>query len=429
MLTKAKTISVTGTKGKTTTVYVIDEILRKLTHKTLRVDTTGHFVNGVQKSTLDDSLAVWHLVPTKAPGRYLWEFRDNPTLAKDGISILECSLGCSGSAGLGYNYHDIGIFLNVFEDHLGGSERIKTRNDIAEAKAFIFQRITPEEGYAIFNADDELVVEMFKKYGKHISIEHQIAVGLNFSVMDTQEYINKGGVIITVDNANNIVAKTSSQTAILASLSNIPWTFDGEFLPSVWNCMAAFAAVYALYKGVLPDNFKEIAESVRLDKYGGRITLLEASNGAKIIADYAHEKQSLAGIAHLAKTQIKGAGHTIGVVRMAYDRPDKTFLETGEIIGESFDQVVVYEKIDGYWRKAKKLPGRKFLQIEGRVSKVVYEGVKRTNKNVIRIEREDEAIKHAAEIAKPNDVVVVIVNDNIRRSIDFIKNAFSAEFM
>src|SRR5665811_1639645 len=97
-------ISVTGTKGKTTTVFVIDDILRKLGYNVVKVDTTGHFVNGKRKSTLDDSKRVWHLVPSVCPGRYLWEFFSHPELCEKGVAVLECSLGSSATSGLGYRY-------------------------------------------------------------------------------------------------------------------------------------------------------------------------------------------------------------------------------------------------------------------------------------------------------------------------------------
>jgi hypothetical protein len=71
-------VSVTGTKGKTTTVSVIAEVLQKLNHNVLKVDTTGHFINGKRKSDLESSKALWGLVPSVSPGRYLYEFYENP---------------------------------------------------------------------------------------------------------------------------------------------------------------------------------------------------------------------------------------------------------------------------------------------------------------------------------------------------------------
>lgn len=421
-------IAVTGTKGKTTTVAVIADVLRKMQKNVLKVDTTGHFVNGQRRSTLDDSKRTWRLVPTVAPGRYLYEFFLNPELNRDGngVAVLEAALGSSASSGLGYRHHEVGVFLNVFEDHLGSSDRLKTQQDIADAKQFIFERIEPEGGYAVFNADDALVVNKVALAPKAAVF---VPVGLTFSAFDITAHLEKGGVAFTVDDAQNIVLRKKDGDTIIARLKNIPWTFGGSFGPSVWNLLSATGALYGYYKGIFPEGISDAIESVRLDLYGGRLTVFRAENGATVIADYAHEKVSLKMVADLARTQVQPEGKVIGVVRLAHDRTDELIHETGVAVGEAFDELVVYEKIDGYWRQPVEKAASKFKQVIGRTSQHFYDGIKEVNENATRILREDEAIAHAAAIAKPEDVVVVIVNDDIERSIGFIKEAFRAEFI
>jgi cyanophycin synthetase len=216
-------ICVTGTKGKTTTVAIIHDILRALGKNTLKVDTTGHFINGQRRSTLDDSKETWRLVPSVCPGRYLWEFHADPNLRNNGVAILESSLGSSSLSGMGYSYHDVGVFLNVFEDHLGSSERIKSRADIAEAKEFIFKRLTKNNGYAVFNADDKLVCEQLKKLPGDIKCDHiLIPCGIDFSHFDLKQHLDTGGVVITMNEKNEIIMRSSQQNIIIANLKNIP---------------------------------------------------------------------------------------------------------------------------------------------------------------------------------------------------------------
>ena len=129
---QSKVVAVTGTKGKTTVVTVLAEVLRALTKKdTIHVTTTGHFVNGERRSTLDESLATWGLVPSVCPGRYLYE---SLSFKERGVAVLESSLGSSSINGMGYSWHEVGIFLNVFKDHIGNSSRIKSQADILKAK-------------------------------------------------------------------------------------------------------------------------------------------------------------------------------------------------------------------------------------------------------------------------------------------------------
>jgi len=422
-------ISVTGTKGKTTTVAIINDILLSLGKNVLKVDTTGHFVNSKRKSTLDDSKNTWHLVPSVCPGRYLWEFFKNPKLCENGVAVLECSLGSSAISGLGYRYHDVGVFLNVFEDHIGSSDRIQSKDDIVAAKSFIFSRLQKEKSYAVFNADDPFVVKALKNIPP-IASEGAvlIPVGLTFEAYGIAKHLEDGGVVITINDKKQAIIKSKLGDIVIADLKTIPWTFDGEFTPSVWNILSAIGAIYGYFGGQLPDGFREAVEKVRLDQYGGRLTLLRANDSVTIIADYAHEKVSLSSVADLARTKLGKGGKLIGIVRLAHDRTDELIIETGKIIAKKYDSLVVYDKIDGHFRQANIFIGR-FPQIEGRTSQVLADAIKSVNPLVTRIVREDEAIAYARKIAKPGDVVVFIVNDDIERSINFIKDTFQAEFI
>jgi cyanophycin synthetase len=419
-------ISVTGTKGKTTTVAVIADVLQKLHKNVLKVDTTGHFINGERKSTLEDSKDTWHLVPSVAPGRYLYEFFVHPELKVDGVAVLESSLGSSSVRGMAYSYHNVGVFLNVFEDHIGSSERIQSKADIAKAKDFIFSKIY-SEGYAVFNADDEYVVGALEVIPERLTPITLIPCGITFEKYDIAAHYANGGVAFTVNDGHQIVLRDLQGDTIIADLKVIPWTFNGTFIPSVWNLLSAAAALYGYFKGVLPQGVREALESVRLDQYGGRLTLLENAVGVKILADYAHEKVSLSLVGDLARTQVGPGGRVIGVVRLAHDRSDDLMRETGQTIASHYDQFVVYDKIDGFLRQGK--DATRFPQIVGRTSEIFTAGIASVNPNVVRVVREDEAIIRAAQIAQPGDVVVIIVNDDIERSIGYIKDSFKAEFI
>jgi len=160
-----------------------------------------------------------------------------------------------------------------------------------------------------------------------------------------------------------------------------------------------------------------------------RLALLQNQQGVKILADYAHEKFSLRQVAELARTMTGKGGRVIGVVRLAYDRTEKLIKETAEYIAKIYDAFVIYDKIDGYWRQPDAtLNGSRFPQKIGYVSQMLTDELRDNNMNVERIIREDKAIQRAAEIVHPGDVVVVIVNDNIERSIKFIQDSFEAEF-
>ena len=131
-----KIISITGTKGKTSVARIIDYVLRNSNKTTLRVDNDGHYINGKRKSTLDDSINFFGKTPSVCPGKYLITMK---RYFPDFTAILECSIGSAGE-GLGYRFHDVGIFTNVYFDHIKKEKGIKTRRDLANRKSFIFEK-------------------------------------------------------------------------------------------------------------------------------------------------------------------------------------------------------------------------------------------------------------------------------------------------
>jgi UDP-N-acetylmuramyl tripeptide synthase len=416
---KPQIISVTGTKGKSTIVYVLASILNA-SEKVLRVDTTGYYIDGKQQGTLSDSQRIAGLVPTVAPGRYLESMKE----VEKFTAVLECALGCSGLAGLGYRHHDVGVFTNVLEDHIGSSQRLKTRKDIAEAKKFIFSRVKPG-GCAVFNADDKLVCSMLKHVREGSVL---IPCGLSFKHFNLKKHLSKGGTYVSVQDGWAVVASADKQSRIV-KVKDVSWTFEGAYAPSVQNLLYIVGALWAHNGGRLPTAQRKLLKQSRLDPFGGRLTRLKTRTGIHILADYAHEKYSLASIGDLARTLADSpSNRVIGVVRLAYDRTDQLIKDTALHIKPHYDEFVVYDKIDGFWKKPKKTTGS-FKMKTGYISGVLNSSLERAGAKTVRIVREDEAIEYASSIARPGDVVVIIVNDDIRRSIGFIKDKFKAKFI
>jgi UDP-N-acetylmuramyl tripeptide synthase len=419
-----KKITVTGTKGKTTVVNFLAQILlySKKFESVLHVNTTGHFVNGKRKSTLQDSSDVWGVVPSVSPGRYLYELLKSKDNQQHRIAVLEASLGSSSSPGLGYAWHDVGIFLNVFEDHIGSSDRIKDKRDILKAKSFIVKRIL-RDGYAVLNYDDELVMEAYDMIDKDKQINT-----IFFGRGAVPEKI-AGAYITILDGWVVYKSAKSSTFRKIIKCVDISWTMQGTFVPSLYNLMAVIAGVTAINRGVIPGYLKEALQITKFPEDSGRLSLFKNKDNVTIIADYAHEKVSLSEIATLARQLTHDHGRVIGVVRLAYDRTYELIADTAKHIAPVYDEFIVYDKIDGFWKKAKPIQGKKFIQENGKISKIFSDELLKYNTLVTRIVREDEAIEAASRLAKKGDVVIVIVNDDIKRSVSFIKKSFNAKFI
>jgi len=417
-----KIISITGTKGKTTVTRALAYVLHEQKEPTLRVDTDGHYVNEKQKSTLSESKKLFGLVPTVCPGKYLLAMKKyHPVFT----AILETAIGSSRRGGLGYRRHAVGIFTNVFEDHLGVTKRLRTRKDIAKAKNFVFSAIG-EGGYAIFNADDKLVCSQLHYIPEKRNVT-LLPVGLTLCHFNVQSHLEKGGAIITVEN-RFIVLKTKNKSSSLINIADIPWTFNGYFLPSVYNLMFILAGLYAAKNGRLSKKILTTLKDYRLDNTGGRLTLLKNKRGVKILIDFAHEKYSLKEVADLAKKLSQRKA--IGILRLAPDRTDKMLLETGRFIANSFDHIFVYDKIDGIIKNKYVSTGLTPSRKKGEVSSIFLRGIlsKKTDSRAKQIIIEEKAIAEAAKLAEPGDVVVIICGDNHIRTLSYVKKYFQASF-
>lgn len=401
-------IAVTGTKGKTTVVRLLDFVFRQLDEQVLRVDTSGAYLNDQRKVSDDESRLRWGFASTNAPGRFLYLL----DATKPSTAILECTLFCADEGvGLGYKYHDVGIFTNVFEDHLGGKADLRTKDDIARKKSILFKMIAPG-GSAIYNLDDPYVTGQLAAVPKDLDIS-QIGVTLADAPAE--------GMFCRVGTEEISIVHDGS-TVMRHSLSAFPWLAT-RHEPSRYSLGFVYATLFAsLHKAVFAEAI-EALKDYQYDPDGGRMVEV-TTKGPKVILDFAHEKYSLKALADYARSLIGENGRVIGVVRLAPSRTDELIDDTAASIVDAFDSFVVYDKVDGHWRKPGLVKGYvdKYEEV-GRVANRLGAALRKASAKVSIQIREDEAIKKAVAEATPSDVIVYIVNDDSKRSRQFLDDA------
>lgn len=418
-----KIISITGTKGKTTITRALGFVITDQKQDTLRVDTDGHYINEQQKSTLQDSRNLFSKAPTVCPGKYLITMKKYfPKFT----AIFETAIGSNGFHGLGYGFHQVGIFSNVLEDHLGITKNLKSRVDLARSKSFIFRNID-EGGAAVFNADDKFVCSQLKEIpnNKQIAL---IPVGITFNAFDVQKHYQSGGIAITIAD-NWVIIKSKNKIQKIVDVRDISWTFQGQFIPSVYNLMFIIGGLYAWNNYQLSASILQSLKNYRFDQLGGRLTLLKNKKGVKILVDYAHEKYSLIEVAKLGN--LLKSNHLIGVVRLAPDRTNKMIIETGQKIANIYDDLIIYDKIDGVNRGRYVGKNVNITREIGEVSQLLLKGIQVSQKKgrAERVIVEEQAIKRSAEVAEKGDIVVVICGDDHKKTIQYIKKYFQAKFI
>jgi cyanophycin synthetase len=416
-------ITVAGTKGKTTIARALNHVYIGTKSPTLLVDTDGHYVNGKQKSTLTDSMNLYFLVPTTCPGRFLYELRDK----KNAMAILEASIE-SFVFGTGYRLHNIGILTNVYEDHIG--LRVKNRLQLAKEKAQYALGQIARDGTAIFNADDELITNQLHVIPSHVPIT-RLPVGLEFSAFNKNAHLNKGGKVVTTQDGWVGVQSTNDFYKVI-KVADIPWTWGGQFKPSVYNLMFIVGVLYAQQgHSVIPDAMIDSLKKYRLSTAGGRLTILKNKKlDVKVIADFAHEKYSLKAVAELARSLTTGHGRVLGILRLSPTKADAALQDIGREVVNDFDHIVLYDKIDGE-KKKRLLIGRYGIKRgPGDTANLVAAAMRevKENKQDIEVEIEEEkALARVKEILKRGDVVVYIVNDDHKQSIGFAKKYLGAK--
>lgn len=412
-------IAVTGTKGKTTVVSLVAEVLQRYVDRVLHVDTSGSFINGIRQSSSEDSLRLWGIrTVTASPGRYIATLA-SPSKNDAAVAVLESSFSTT-TYGVGYSRHKVGAFLNVFSDHVNPMGSIKTREELAEAKSFVFKHIE-DNGYAVFNADDELVCGKLERIPS--GTVQLLPCGIDFRYFDINKHLRTGGHALTIED-NKVILRSKSERRTLVDLSDRKWPYDGSSKALALNQMYAAAVLSAYFDMDLPESIERVLADARLDESTGRLISYSAENQSMVLCDFAHEVQSLKALAELARPKVKAGGRLRIVIRLSHERPDADIIETGSRVGELYDEVIVYDKIDGHWRRPRPPFKTIYPQEVGRVSKLLARGVEKSNPNVFRHIREDDAIRIAAKRSNPADVTVVIVNDDIARSLSFVKESF-----
>jgi len=365
-------IAVTGTNGKTTTTRLIAHIVKTMGHKVGFTTTDGIYIQNRMMEVGD------------CTGPVSAEFvLKDPTVE---FAVLECARGGILKAGLGFHNCDIGIVTNVAADHLG-LKSINTLEEMARVKAVIPESVLPN-GYAILNADDELV------YNMHKGLECNIAY---FSLDENNphiiEHTKRGGLAAIVENGYVTICKGLWKIRV-DKVVNIPLTFSGKALFMIQNILPAVLAGFIR-------NYKIEDMRLALETFipsptqtPGRMNLFHFKK-FQVMVDYAHNP---AGFIAIAKFLDKiDAKPKVGIIAGVGDRRDEDIIELGFLAAKMFDEIII--------RQDKNLRGRTGQEIIDLIIKGIHQhDDKRTSKV---FDKESEAIDYAIKHAKKGSFITV----------------------
>lgn len=379
-------VAVTGTNGKTTTVRLISHLLSETGLRVGMTGTDGVYINHRLIDTGDCS------GPKSARNVLMHPDVD--------AAVLETARGGMLREGLGFDRCEVAVVTNIGEgDHLG-LNFITSVEDLAILKRVIVQNVAPT-GAAVLNAADPMVARMGDKCAGRVIF---FAQNQHHPVIAAHRAKNKK--VIYCDGTY-IIASKGSRVMYRFPVSDIPLTQNGVLGFQIENVMAAIGAAWALgldaekiARGLL--SFESNANSVP-----GRFNQFQ-HKGATVIADYGHNPDAMRALTSAIEGMKPKKSHV--VVSGAGDRRDEDIRDLTRILGNSFDNVILYQ--DACQR------GRE----DGEVLKLLQEGLVGATKakNVKEIHGEFLAIDTALNELSAGDICLILI-DQVEESLAYLK--------
>ncbi|MBS1190080.1 MAG: cphA [Rhodocyclaceae bacterium] len=311
-------VAVAGTNGKTTTVRLIANILARQGLGVGMTSTDGVYVEGRRIDTGDCS------GPKSARNVLLHPDVD--------AAVFETARGGVLREGLGFDRCDVAVVTNIgMGDHLG-LNYITTVEDLAVVKRVIVENVA-KTGTAVLNAADPIVAAMA---GNCPGAIIYFATDRFHPVMAAHRA--QGKRVVYAEGQDIVCAEGKNEHRL--PLAAIPITRNGTIGFQVENAMAATAAAWALGLdwGVIAGGLGSFVSDAQTAP--GRFNLFNY-RGATLIADYGHNPDAIQALVNAIETM--STGRRSVVISGAGDRRDEDIRQQTEILGEAFDEVILYQ--------------------------------------------------------------------------------------
>lgn len=384
-------VAITGTNGKTTTTRLMAHIAQQSGCTVGYTTTDGVYIDDELVETGDCS----------GPHSARLVLRD-PTVE---FAVLETARGGILRSGLGFDQCSCAIVTNVAEDHLGLGG-INTLERLAKVKSVVPETVM-ESGYAILNADDDLVYAMKDNVKSNVALFSMYSDNIR-----VEQHCARGGLAAFYENGY-IILRIGNHIIPLEEVQYIPITFGGKAAFNIANVLAASLAAYAnkIKVSTIRQALRTFVPSEATTP--GRINIFEF-NDFTVILDYAHNPHGVRALGTFIKTF--EAHKKVGVITGVGDRRDEDIVALAEEAARIFDEIIIRHDED--------LRGRSHEEMD----KLLTEGVRRVDarKPLTYYWSECEAAEKAIQAAKPQSLIVIL-SDNYKKVAACVKEYQNAE--
>ena len=353
---KLKVIGITGTKGKTTTTYMIKSILDSVGYKVGLIGTIEAIIGEKRipaANTTPESYTIQ---------QYFAQ------MVEEGCDCVVMEVSSQGlmlnrTAGIPF---EIGIFTNLGHDHIGPNEH-KDFDDYKRCKGLLFKQCK----VGIANVDDKYFRDVFQgatcrteTFG--FSAEADLRAE-NVQLVSRPGYL---GVAYHVSGVMDFDVEI-----------DIPGTF------SVYNSLTAISVCRHFNVPV-----EKIKEALRKAKVKGRIEMVRVSDEFTLMIDYAHNAMSLESL--LTTLKEYHPKRLVCLFGCGGNRSKDRRYEMGEVSGRLADLTIITSD------------NPRFEEPQAIIDDIKT-GIGRTNGKYVEICDRKEAIRYAIEHGEPGDVIVL----------------------
>lgn len=349
-------VGLTGTKGKTTTTFMIKSILENAGKKVGVIGTMGVFLDGRHietHNTTPESYDVQH---------YLREMVD----CGCEIAVMEVSsqaLKLNRTAGIEFDY---AIYTNLSPDHIGENEHA----DMAEyiyCKSLLFKQCR----HGIFNIDDEHAKDMMKD-AKCDKTTYGFSDGADLKCSNVKYVVEPGFIGIEFDSEGILSGKIKVNT-------------PGQF--SAYNSMAAICLTE-----ILGADISDMRKALLHVAVRGRVEPVKISDRFNLLIDYAHNAMSLESL--LTTIKAYKPNRIVCLFGCGGNRSKLRRYEMGEISGKYADLSVITADNSRY---------ENVLDI----IEDIKVGMNKTTGKYIVIPDRKEAIRYCIKSAQDGDIILL----------------------
>lgn len=351
-----KVIGITGTKGKTTTAYMVKSILENAGQKVGLIGTIEAIIG-------DKIIKANNTTPESY---ILQEYFSEMVKSGCDCAVMEVS-----SQGLmlhrtdGFTF-EIGIFTNIEPDHIGPNEH-KDFEDYMHCKGLLFKQCK----LGIVNIDDKHTLDVIKNHTCHIET-YGFSDNADLRAENTHLVSKPGYLGISY----TVAGKISMDVEI-----DIPGRF------SVYNSLTAIAICRHF-------NIDEetIKSALKVAKVKGRIEMIKVSEDFTLMIDYAHNAMALESL--LSTLRDYNPKRLVCMFGCGGNRSKLRRYEMGEVSGRLADLTVITSD------------NPRDEEPQAIIDDIIF-GILKTEGDFLEIEDRKKAIEYVIHNGQPGDIIVL----------------------